>query len=186
MSIRFKKIRKTCNSYKEVKKLYHTAFPADERIPFWFLMTKSKKDYVQFYSVYEKDKWVGFVYFIYYQDILYIYYLAVSEKERGAGYGSKILKKIITKHQNKRIILFIEPVDKRAKNYEERVNRKKFYEKNGFRDLNYLAVEKNVIYSVLGYGNSVSKKEYLSLMKNYFGKILFTLYYKKEADLKKE
>ncbi|MDE7308532.1 MAG: hypothetical protein K2N61_07710 [Lachnospiraceae bacterium] len=65
------------------------------------------------------------------------------------------------------------------------MNRKKIYEKNGFRELNYLAVEKNVIYSVLGYGNSVSKKEYLSLMKNYFGKILFTLYYKKEADLKK-
>lgn len=185
MSIRFKKVTKACNTYKDVKKLYHTAFPADERVPFWLLMAKSKKENAEFYSVYDKDKWVGFVYFIHYQDILYIYYLAVSEKERGGGYGSKILKKITTKYQNKRIILFIEPVDKRAENYEERVNRKKFYEKNGFRDLNYLAVEKNVIYSVLGYGKKVLKKEYLLLIKNYFGKILFNLYYKKEAALKK-
>lgn len=183
MSIRFKKVTKTCNTYKDVKKLYRTAFPADERIPFWFLMTKSKGKNAGFYNVYEKEKWVGFVYLIRYQDIIYIFYLAVSEKERGGGYGSKILKKITDKYQEKRIILFIEPVDKNADNYEERVNRKNFYEKNGFYDLNYQVSEKNVIYSALGYGNRVSKKEYLLLIKNYFGKILFTLYYRKEAAL---
>ena len=183
MSIRFKNVRKTCNTYKNVKKLYHTAFPADERVPFWFLMTKSKKENIEFYSIYEKDKWIGFVYLIGYQDIIYIFYLAVSENERGSGYGSEILKKITTKYKNKRIILLIEPVDKRAENYKERLNRKAFYKKNGFQDLDYLVTEKNVIYSALGYGNRVSNKEYFSLIKNYFGKILFSLYYRKGSIL---
>jgi len=181
MSIRFKNVKKTGSTYKDVKRLYHAAFPADERVPFWFLMAKSRKDNAEFYSIYDKEKWVGFVYLIGYQDIIYVFYLAVSEKERGSGYGSKILKKITAKYQDKRIILLIEPVDKKAENYEERVNRKKFYEKNGFRDLNYLVTEKNVIYSAFGYGSRVSKKEYFSLIKNYFGKMLFTLYYRKKT-----
>lgn len=71
----------------------------------------------------------------------------------------------------------IEPVDKNAGNYEERVRRKKFYEKNGFRDLNYTIVEKNVVYQALGYGEAVSKEEYYSMIKDYFGKILFGVYY---------
>ena len=185
MSIRFKNVTKTCKNYKNIKKVYHTAFPAEERVPVWFLMAKSKGKNARFYSVYEKETWVGFVYLIKYQDIIYVFYLAVSEKERGGGYGSKILKKITDKYQEKRIILCIEPVDKNADNYEERVNRKNFYEKNGFYDLNYQISEKNVIYSAFGYGNKVSKKEYLLLIRNYFGKILFTLYYRKEASLEK-
>lgn len=184
MSIRFKNITRTCKNYKSVKKLYHTAFPADERVPFWFLMAKSKGKNAEFYSIYEKEKWVGFVYIVSYQDIRYVFYLAVSEKERGKSYGSKILKKIIAKYQNKRIILLIEPVDKNTDNYEERVNRKNFYEKNGFYDLHYQVLEKNVIYSALGYGNRVSKKEYLLLIKNYLGKILFALYYNKIGFIK--
>ena len=75
---------------------------------------------------------MGFVYLIKYQDIIYVFYLAVSEKERGGGYGSKILKKITDKYQEKRIILCIEPVDKNVDNYEERVNRKNFMKKTGF------------------------------------------------------
>lgn len=79
-------------------------------------MAKSKGKNARFYSVYEKETWVGFVYLIKYQDIIYVFYLAVSEKERGGGYGSKILKKITDKYQEKRIILCIEPVDKNVDN----------------------------------------------------------------------
>jgi len=67
------------------------AFPVEERVPFWFLMAKSKRKNAGFYGIYEKEKWVGFVYIVSYQDIRYVFYLAVSEKERGEGYGSKIL-----------------------------------------------------------------------------------------------
>lgn len=176
MSIRFKKVDRRSSVYGNVKKLYHTAFPADEQVPFWFLMLRARRDHVDFYSVFDENKWVGFVYMIGYRDITYVYYLAISDKERGSGYGSKILKTITKKCSGRRIILIIEPVDKKAGNYEERVKRKKFYEKNGFRNLNYTVVEKNVVYQAFGYGQAVSKEEYNSVIRDYFGKILFRVY----------
>lgn len=112
-------------------------------------------------------------------------FILLSVKKNGEKVtAAKSWKKLRKKYQNKRIILLIEPLDKNADNYKERVNRKNFYEKNGFYDLHYQVLEKNVIYSALGYGNRVSKKEYLLLIKNYLGKILFALYYNKVGFMK--
>ena len=116
-------------------------------------------------------------YNIFYKDIVFVFYLAIDKGTRGQGYGSKVLKSIKQKYRNYRIILCIEPVDKNSNNYEQRMKRKKFYLKNEFKDSNYTIKERNILYEMLYYNENVTLQEFQELMKNYFGKILYSYFY---------
>ena len=77
-----------------------------------------------------------------------------------------------------------ETLDEQASNYEERVNRNKFYNKNGFIYLGYTVREVDVIYDMLGYCiKTVYKDDYKDLIKFYFGKFMYNHLYKKISDL---
>ncbi len=177
------KDNKQCN--KDIKKLYKEAFPKEEKAPYWLLKSLAKKDNAKFYGIYDNTKFVGLIYNVYYKDIVFVFYLAIDEKLRGQGYGSKILNSIKSKYNNHRIILNIEEIDKSSNNYEQRVKRKEFYRKNGFYDLNYTIKEVGLIYEMMCYNKEnkeVSKEEYMELMKNYFGNILFKYVYRKISE----
>ena len=163
---------------KKVTKLYNEAFPKDERIPIWLLKMLARKNKAKFYGIYDNEKFVGLVYNIFYKDIVFVFYLAIDKETRGQGYGTKVLESIKQKYRNYRIILCIEPVDKNSNNYEQRIKRKNFYLKNGFKDSNYTIKEKNIIYDMLYYNKNVTLQEFQELMKNYFGKILYLCFYK--------
>ena len=65
----------------------------------------------------------------------YVFYFAISQSERGQGYGSYILQTVKEFYKNQRLCLAIEEIDETAANYQQWVKRKEFYEKNGFTDL---------------------------------------------------
>ena len=89
-------------------------------------------------------------------------------------------------YANKRIILMAETLDEKADNYQERVNRNKFYSKNGFVYQGYTVMEFGVVYDMLGYSNKkVSKKEFKELIKYYFGLISYLFIYKRNTDIEK-
>ena len=163
---------------KKVTKLYNEAFPKDERIPIWLLKILARKNKAKFYGIYDNEKFVGLVYNIFYKDIVFVFYLAIDKATRGQGYGTKVLDSIKEKYKNYRIILCIEPVDENSDNYEQRVKRKNFYLKNGFKDSNYTIKERNIIYEMLYYNENVTSQEFQELMKNYFGKAVYSYFYK--------
>ena len=171
------KNNKKCN--KKVIKLYNEAFPKDERIPIWLLKLLARKNKAKFYGIYDNEKFVGLIYNIFYKDIVFVFYLAIDKPTRGHGYGTKVLDSIKEKYKNYRIILCIEAVDESSNNYEQRIKRKNFYLKNGFKDSNYTIVEKNVIYEMLYYKQNVTLQEFHRLMRNYFGKILHKYFYRR-------
>lgn len=178
INLKFLDIKNNREYNKKVKKLYNSAFPKEERIPILLLKLLARKNKAKFYGIYDNKKFVGLVYNVYYKDIIFIYYLAIDKESRGQGYGSKVLEFIKQKYSQYRIILSIEPVDKNANNYEQRIKRKEFYTKNGFRDANYTIKERNIIYDMLYCNKKVTLQEFQELIKNYFGKILYLCFYK--------
>ena len=175
MAIIFKEVNKKEEEFQKVKDLYLTAFPANERFPMWLLWKKARQNYINFYNLYDDDKWIGFIYIVLEKDISLIAYLAIHSKERGSGYGSQVLKAVIEKYKKNRIVLNIEPLDEKAENYEERKKRRKFYEKNGFQSLGYTVREWKEDYDMFSYGGIVTKEEYETLMKKFIGKFLFQI-----------
>lgn len=176
VNLTFLDIKSNIECRKKVIKLYNEAFPKDERIPIWLLELLARKNKAKFYGIYDNENFIGLIYNIYYRDIVFIFYLAICKESRGQGYGSKVLEFIKQKYKKHRIILSIEQVDKNSTNYKQRVKRKEFYMRNGFKDANYTIKERNIIYDMLYYNESDKKvglKEFQEMMKYYFGIILY-------------
>lgn len=175
MNLNLKAVDKTLPEYKRIKKLYHDAFPMDERAPFWLLRKRADRENVDFWAVYSEEEWVGLAYVISREDLSYLFYLAIAQEVRGKGYGSAVLGAIKEKYAGSRIILAIEELDENAPNYQERIKRKQFYEKNGLRLLNCKMREAKVIYDVMGIADDVAPEEYGDMMKQYLGRFFSRL-----------
>lgn len=167
------KVKKSLKDYKRINKLYNSAFPTDERAPFRILMRKTRLSMVDFMAIYDDEKWVGLTYVITYNRLSYIFYLAISETERGKGYGKKAMAAILKKYEGNKVFLALETLDPTADNYQERLNRHKFYEQCGLQSLPYKLKEVSVIYDIMGVGGTVEPHEYSDLIERYVGKFLY-------------
>ncbi len=98
----FKKSQKQLDDYKSVKELYLSAFPSVERVPFWLLMKKSKMTVQISTQFMTKKKWIGLIYAITDGEVVYVYYYAISEKERGHGIGVAVLDEFKNLYKGKK------------------------------------------------------------------------------------
>ena len=172
--------------WKTVRQLYGSSFPADEKVPFFFLKRKVMKNKrlpitvqpsAECLVAKDRDKTVGFVYTVCYEDLAYLLYLAVAKKDRGEGYGSRILSCMKERYAGKRIFLARERLEEQCNNMKQRVKRRHFYLKNGFEDLPCLIQEGPVVYDVMGTGGPVSASDYDALMTNWAGKLVKKVVY---------
>lgn len=85
------------------------------------------------------------------------------------------MDKIKEESNQESVALCIEEIDSNADNYEQRVKRKKFYERNGFIETGFKNKEGKRYYEILTYGKKHNKKEYEKMMKNAWRNIWYTL-----------
>ena len=79
-----------------------------------------------------------------------------------------------------------ETLDPKASNYQERINRNKFYSKNGFVYQGYTIMEWGVVYDMLGASPTTSKKEeFKGIIKYYFGDFFYNNIYIYHTDIEK-
>lgn len=172
MNIILKRADKSLPDFGKIKKLYKSAFPADERAPFWVLNSKSDKKGVDFWALYSGQEWIGLAYVISYGALSYLFYFAIADKQRGKGYGSGTLSVLKKKYEGQKLFLAIEELDEKAENYAERVSRKQFYMRNGLTELHCRLREAKVVYEVLGTGGMVDPEEYRQMVRQYLGIVL--------------
>lgn len=152
------------------KKLYHEAFPKEERLPWWVLRFMTVLNGVELSAFYDGAEFCGFTHTTATDDTVYVMFFAVNENLRSKGYGSAILEKLKQLHSDKAIILNVEPLDDRAPNADQRVKRMRFYERNGFYDTGYNSTEVGGIFRVLSTKPNLDIKAYLRVfLKISFG-----------------
>ena len=121
------------NIRNDVQALFISAFPEDERpTPEIYFSNFAVNKCSLLWGFYEEDKFIGFASFIFYEDICYVFFLAVKEEYRNQGYGSKMLSIIKEEFKNYTILLCYEEVDNKYKDNEMRARRAEFYKRNGF------------------------------------------------------
>lgn len=160
---------------REIKRLYCTAFPKEERAPLFFLYRKARKGQADFCAVLDGEKFVGMTFLGGTDRVVTLMYLAIDELQRGKGYGGRILDAVKKANSGKKLCLNIELLDRTAGNYAQRVKRKAFYQRNGFESLNYTVREGGVVYEMLSFGGFVTQEEYRGMMETLFGKVLYTV-----------
>lgn len=154
---------------KKLKDLYLTAFPAEERAPWWLLKRRAAQGRAEMLAAMDGDEFAGMAYLVTLDDMAYLFYLAVEENRRGQGTGSQILTALKEQYHGKRLFLAREQLDQSAGNYAQRESRHRFYLANGLTDWDRLIKEGPVTYDVMGIGNVVDPPEYKALIEGWAG-----------------
>ena len=159
--------------FPQVKALYESAFPANERIPIKHLLDNKIKR--EFWAFFDKEdganaaipKFCGFSNSITHGSITNIVYFAVVPELRSRGYGSKILQAIRRQHPNTRIVVDIEVEEdsKDAEELERRNRRRDFYQRNGFGAAPVEYHWQGEHYRLLSAGGIVTEKEFRDFWK---------------------
>jgi len=165
--IRFEKIDENTKNLEDIKQLYMDAFPFDERIPFYIMVSVGNDRGVEFLSIYDDDTWLGFIHTLVGEKLSYIFYFAIDGSLRQSGYGSKIIREY--KKMHPKLSLAIEPIEEGSDNIKQRKKRLAFYEKNGFETLDTRVVEMGVEFELMGAkGMEIKENDYKSLVKKFF------------------
>lgn len=149
----------------EAKRLYHYSFPKEERLPWWVLRLMTLHKDVKLTAYYCEEEFIGFTHTTQTKKYLFVMFFAVADHFRGKGYGSAILEYLKTHHQDKAIILNVEPIDDQAENAQERILRMRFYKKNGFFDTGYQIAEVGGIFQVLSTNPILDQDAYLQVFR---------------------
>ena len=129
------------------------------------LLAMSLHHNVKFHAIYDNGQFCGITYYAENETTVYLTYLAINEKMRGQGYGSKILTTLEGKFPNKQIVIDIEPVIVEAKNYKQRVSRLKFYERNGFHRTNQKLKDPEGDFEALTTGEKLDKNGFIKILR---------------------
>lgn len=172
----FQKVTFHCQDFHKIKMLYQTSFPKAERIPFWFLMLRTRFSDTDFLAFYEEGRFCGICCLNSVAAHTNLLYLAVDPALRSSGYGSKILNQICARYPNHTIALDIERPDAQAKNNEERLKRREFYLRNGYTGSGYGYSLFDVDYEILNIGEFDPEQWNKVVHRLYLGTLKLTLY----------
>lgn len=134
---------------EDVRRLYETAFPKEEQIPWADLMRLMKTMSLDFTIYYEEEILVGLTIVYPRKEFNWFWYFAVPEELRGQGIGQRILTQLIEKYKGKSNILDMESSEQVCENFEQRKRRHAFYLRNGFRDTGVGKSFKGIDYTIM-------------------------------------
>ena len=155
---------------KDIEPLYLSAFPIEERPPEDMFFSHALKKDNKLYGYYENGEFIGFSNLLYFNDLCYLFFLAVTSNQRNKGYGSKIIQDIISDNKNKRIVLCYDEIDNKYLDNSIRIRRRDFYYRNGFKNNNLKTREYGVYYDTCYIGKKpITFEEYLSILVHCYG-----------------
>lgn len=180
MKIEFTKIQNAFE-HKKIKELYYKVIPPHEKLSFYAFWWKRNHKDVSFVNVYDGNKWLGFVFYSLYKDLVYMWYFAVDEggdrivstndideSACSDGYGSAVFTEIKRQYPNHRVLIPVNSENKSGENAEQCIRIKEYYEKNGFRETGYFVKEESDSFELMLIGEVFDIEELYSIYKNVY------------------
>lgn len=122
------------NADEQMKRLYETAFPEGEQIPWADLIRLVEEMPLDFTAYYEDGDFIGFTIVYPRRSFNWYWYFAVRDELRGKGYGQQILTMLLEHYKGQTCVLDMESPTQVCDNITQRKRRHEFYLRNGFRD----------------------------------------------------
>lgn len=135
--LRYVKIDRSFKESYRIEEIYNKSFPPEERFfSIQEALKVSETMSVENVAAFDGDVLVGFYSVSVKDDYKYLNFFAVDDTIRNKGYGSIILQKLLD--ENKDIVFFasIEKPIPDGENYDVKLRRQKFYERNGMVAVN--------------------------------------------------
>lgn len=133
----------------ELHRLYESAFPAEEQIPYADLVGLMPSMPIVYSAWYDGDVFVGLTIVCEWPAASWFWYFAVREDMRGRGYGSQILKAVMERYKERPLVLDIESPRQECGNQMQRRRRYEFYLRSGLADTGIERAFSGVSYAIL-------------------------------------
>ena len=137
------------NADEKIKRLYETAFPEGEQIPWNDLMRLVGEMPLDFTAYYDEEEFIGFTIVYPRKSFNWYWYFAVREELRGNGYGQRILTQLIEHYKGQTCVLDMESPTQACDNINQRKRRHAFYLRNGFRDTNLYRTYNDITMTIM-------------------------------------
>ena len=153
----------------QIRELYESAFPPDERMPFERVLQKRDAGTMTLLSVEnESREFLGFANITLCQDALALNYFAILPENRGNGYGTDVILELKGRYPERSIVIDIEDDEVESDNAEQRRRRKAFYERLGFCAMPYRLSIFGVPSIIMSSGREYSFEEYSEIFAQVF------------------
>lgn len=134
--------------WTKVNILAKEAFPSEEYLAPSELVKMARSDNFDFLALLDGEAFVGFMVVMLYEDMAYLFFLAIDENSRGKGYGSRAIETLKSEYPDMTHTVDFEMLDDAAPNKQQREKRRSFYLRNGYHEtglfLSYLGVDYEV------------------------------------------
>lgn len=159
---------------EQIRALYEAAFPISERKPFSIILEKRAQGAAEILSIEDdKKRFRGLLITMLHKDMVLVDYFAIDEESRGIGIGSDVLKLFMARYANKRIFLEIESTaSESAEDYDTKIRRKAFYEKNGLTSQGYLVNQLGVELEIMTFHCNIPYEEYYEMLVHVYEELM--------------
>lgn len=140
------------NADEQMKRLYETAFPEGEQIPWADLIRLVEEMPLDFTAYYDDGDFIGFTIVYPRKSFNWYWYFAVRDELRGKGYGQQILTMLLEHYKGQTCVLDMESPTQVCDNITQRKRRHEFYLRNGFRDTNVYRTYNNITMTIMMIG----------------------------------
>lgn len=168
---------------KQIKELYLSSFPKEERMPFIMMLLMSCLWNTEFLAFYDEDKLCGIIYLAALRKQTFIMFFAVDEKLRSQGYGSRILNEVEKLYPKNPIIVSIEPCFEDADNIEQKLRRKSFYQRNDYVETGYFMKLAGQVQEILIKNGMFDKRQFRIFFVLYSCGVMMPKVWKKESKI---
>lgn len=148
-----------------LEEINKAAYPPCEYIPLKEFYKLPDSLQVDVLAMTEGDQALGFTVLMIYDRCVYIFYLAVDEKQRSRGLGSQTLRELPVLYPGCQIVVDFEVIDPAAPNNAQRIRRTGFYRRCGFTltTLRLFYMETEFVAAWMG-GDSFDRAGFLALL----------------------
>lgn len=165
MILNTERISKESRFWQQVNSLAKEAFPSEEYLAPETLVEMSLADNFDFFALTDSDAFIGFMVVQTHKDLAYLFFLAIAPSCRAKGYGSRAVETLRALYPGKTQVVDFEMPDSAVLNNEQRIKRRQFYLKNGYKEtglfLSYLGVD----YEVFCMGDGFEPQEFKDMMR---------------------
>lgn len=158
MKFKTEHITRDSRFWAKVNALAKKAFSPEEYPAPAKLAEMAEVDDFDFLALMDSDSFVGFMAVQTYQNLVYLFFLAIDAPFRSKGYGGRAVEALKAAYPGKKQVVDFEMADDTAGNREQREKRRDFYLRNGYRETGLFLTYLGVDYEVFVWARILSRR----------------------------
>lgn len=167
MKLKIEKIDENYRYWNNVNLLAIESFPSEEYLDPLKIIEMTKKEDLEFLSLVDDNNFVGFMVIKTFNILTYLFFLAIDKQYQSQGYGTQAIQLLKKKYPNKIHTVDLEMINDLANNKEQRIKRKNFYLRNGYKETGLYLSYLNVEYEVLCTDDNFDMNMFKEMMESF-------------------